>query len=83
MESVCVSGSNVKEEHIEFGSTNVKLESLQLFKACRNAVNIAQNLIEDHNMSTITHKVRFYRYTQFHHTYPLKRERIPFKLNLD
>lgn len=59
VESVCVSGSNIKEEHIEFGSSNVKLESLQLFKACENAVKIAQNLIEDHNMSTITHKVDF------------------------
>lgn len=60
VESVCVSGSNVKDEPIEFGTTNVKLESFQLIKACENALKIVQNLVEDNNVSTITHKVAIF-----------------------
>lgn len=57
VESVCVNRSNIKEEHVEFGSTNVKLESQQLIKACKAVVEIADHLDEDNNMATITHKV--------------------------
>lgn len=60
VETVCISGSNLRDEPIEFGTTNVKLESLQLVKACENALRIAQHLVEDTNMPTITHKVRIY-----------------------
>ncbi|VEN59484.1 unnamed protein product, partial [Callosobruchus maculatus] len=57
VESICVSGSNVKDEPIEFGSKNVRLELQQLVKACEHAVKIAQNLNSEKPVScTITHK---------------------------
>ncbi|CAH1119366.1 unnamed protein product [Phaedon cochleariae] len=55
VESLCVSGARVKDEPVEFGSKNNRLESQQLVKACQNACKIAQRIIEDPSCSTITH----------------------------
>lgn len=57
VENVCINRSNIKDEHVEFGSTNTKLESQQLVKACKTVVEISQHLDADNNMATITHKV--------------------------
>ncbi|XP_057654555.1 integrator complex subunit 7 [Diorhabda carinulata] len=54
VESLCVSGTKLKDEYIEFGSKQTKLESQQLVKACENALKIAQSVSEENN-STITH----------------------------
>lgn len=54
VESLCVSGSKLRDEYIEFGSKHTKLESQQLVKACENALKIAQSVSEENN-STITH----------------------------
>ncbi|KAK9871145.1 hypothetical protein WA026_011427 [Henosepilachna vigintioctopunctata] len=56
VESICVSGSKVKSEPVEFAAQNVRLESQQLVKACENAMKISNAIVEDSNISTITHK---------------------------
>ncbi|CAH2002514.1 unnamed protein product [Acanthoscelides obtectus] len=58
VDSICVSGSAVKDDPIEFGSKNVRLELQQLVKACEHAVKIAQNLNNEEPVSTctITHR---------------------------
>ncbi|KAG5874925.1 hypothetical protein JTB14_019593 [Gonioctena quinquepunctata] len=55
VESLCISGSKVKDEPIEFGSKNIRLESQQLVKACENAFKITQNILDDSSSSMITH----------------------------
>ncbi|CAG9865045.1 unnamed protein product [Phyllotreta striolata] len=55
VESLCVSGAKIKEEHIEFGSKNTRLESQQLVKACKSALQIVQNIKEDTASVMITH----------------------------
>ncbi|KAJ8921543.1 hypothetical protein NQ315_003163 [Exocentrus adspersus] len=56
VESICVGGAKVRDEPIEFGSKNIRLESQQLVKACETALKVAQRLAEDGSGSTITHK---------------------------
>ncbi|XP_018575936.1 integrator complex subunit 7 [Anoplophora glabripennis] len=56
VESICVSGARVRDEPIEFGSKNIRLESQQLVKACESALKVAQSLSEDCTNATITHK---------------------------
>jgi integrator complex subunit 7 len=57
VESVCVNGAKLRDEPIEFGSQNVRLESQQLVKGCCNALKIAHAVVEDSTMTTITHRV--------------------------
>ncbi|KAJ8960602.1 hypothetical protein NQ318_013893 [Aromia moschata] len=56
VESICVSGAKVREEPMEFGSKNIRLESQQLVKSCENALKVAQSIAEDSASATITHK---------------------------
>ncbi|XP_074033531.1 integrator complex subunit 7 [Leptinotarsa decemlineata] len=55
VESLCVSGAKVKDEPIEFGSKNIRLECQQLVKACETSLKIAQGIVEDSTSCTITH----------------------------
>ncbi|XP_050514546.1 integrator complex subunit 7 isoform X1 [Diabrotica virgifera virgifera] len=55
VQSVCVNGSKIKDEYIEFGSKTTRLESQQLVKACESALKIAKSIGEDGINSTITH----------------------------
>lgn len=57
VESLCASGTKIKDEHIDFGSKHTRLESQQLVKACENALKIVQNIEEDSTSATITHNV--------------------------
>ncbi|XP_066147671.1 integrator complex subunit 7 isoform X2 [Euwallacea fornicatus] len=56
LETVCTSGSKMREGPMEFGSKNLNLDSRQLVKACETALKAAQNLLPDGAASTITHK---------------------------
>lgn len=57
LETVCTSGSKIREGPMEFGTKNIKLESRELVKACENSLKGAQKLAEDSLTSTITHRV--------------------------
>lgn len=57
LETVCTSGSKIREGPMEFGTKNIKLESRELVKACENALRVAQNLLDDGAVATITHRV--------------------------
>ncbi|KAH1012969.1 integrator complex subunit 7 isoform X1 [Dendroctonus ponderosae] len=56
LETVCTSGSKIREGPMEFGTKNIKLESRELVKACENSLKGAQKLAEDSVTSTITHR---------------------------
>lgn len=59
VESICVNGAKIRDDPIEFGSHNIRLESQQLTKACCNALTIA-HAIDDGDgpsITTITHRV--------------------------
>ena len=57
VESVCVNGAKIRDEPVEFGAENIRLESQQLVKACCNALKIAHAVVDDSSINTITHRV--------------------------
>ncbi|XP_044259605.1 integrator complex subunit 7 [Tribolium madens] len=56
VESICVNGSKIRDDPIEFGSRDTRLESQQLTKACCNALTVSHALDDGSSMSTITHR---------------------------
>ncbi|KAJ3665781.1 hypothetical protein Zmor_001256 [Zophobas morio] len=56
VESVCVNGAKIRDEPVEFGAENIRLESQQLVKACCNALKIAHAVVDDSSINTITHR---------------------------
>lgn len=59
VESICINGSKIRDDPIDFSSVNIRLESLQLTKSCADALKVAHAVEEDSTMTTITHRVRF------------------------
>lgn len=57
LETVCTSGTKLREGPMEFGTKTIKLESRELVNACDNVLKAAQNLLTDSAASTITHRV--------------------------
>ncbi|CAG9772925.1 unnamed protein product [Ceutorhynchus assimilis] len=56
LETVCTSGSKLREGPMEFGTKTIKLESRELVRACDNSLIVAQNLLEHSATCNITHK---------------------------
>lgn len=57
IESICLTGVNLKQDLDGFTSQFTRLESQQLIRGCQNATKVAQIIAAENTLETITHKV--------------------------